>query len=149
MIKNLSTQSLRFFSCLLLLGIGSLAQAGDKEDLTAMLHEFLATSYKEATHETFWADDVVYTSSDGTRRYKADILKGFEGSDPNVEPDVIYSGTEVDIRVYGDSAVVAFKLVGTPENGSRVEYYYNTGTFLKRDGIWQAVAWQATIIPPS
>ncbi len=25
--------------------------------------------------------------------------------------------------------------------------YFNTGTFLKREGKWQAVAWQATIIP--
>jgi hypothetical protein len=63
---------------------------------------------------------------------------------------MVYSGEEVDVRVYGDMAVVAFKLVGTPTNeaaGADVLYYYNTGTFLKRDGIWQVVAWQATKIP--
>jgi hypothetical protein len=62
----------------------------------------------------------------------------------------VYSGEEVDVRVYGDTAVIAFKLVGTPTNeaaGTDVLYYYNTGTFLKRDGIWQVVAWQATKIP--
>jgi hypothetical protein len=25
--------------------------------------------------------------------------------------------------------------------------YFNTGTFLKRDGEWRALAWQATVIP--
>jgi len=27
-------------------------------------------------------------------------------------------------------------------------YFRNTGTFLKRNGKWQAVAWQATRVPP-
>jgi hypothetical protein len=26
-------------------------------------------------------------------------------------------------------------------------YYWNTGTFVKRDGEWRVVAWQATKIP--
>ena len=47
----------------------------------------------------------------------------------------------------GDAAVVAFKLVGVPANGTETLYYYNTGTFLKRNGTWKAVAWQATKIP--
>lgn len=66
-------------------------------------------------------------------------------------PEVVYSGEEVDVRLYGDTAVVAFKLVRTPTNkeaGRDVLYYFNTGTFLKRDGIWKVVAWQATKIPP-
>jgi len=25
--------------------------------------------------------------------------------------------------------------------------YFNTGTFLRRNGAWQVVAWQATAIP--
>ncbi len=47
--------------------------------------------------------------------------------------------------------IMAFKLVGTPTDKAAdtdVLYYFNTGTFLKRDGIWQVVAWQATKIPP-
>ena len=60
---------------------------------------------------------------------------------------MVYSGEEVDVRLYDDTAVVVFKLVGTPSDGSEVLYYYNTGTFVKRDGAWQVVAWQATKIP--
>lgn len=130
------------------------AVASDVEDLTALLHDFLANSDKEAAHERFWADDLVYSSSAGLRFGKADIMAGFESSsaeDDDAPPAVVYSGEEVDVRLYGDTAVVAFKLVGTPTNegaAANVLYYYNTGTFLKKDGVWKAVAWQATKIPP-
>ena len=134
----------------LLLAQSSLAS--DVEELTGMLHEFLANSSSRAAHERFWAVDLVYSSSAGLRFGKADILEGFDTANAeDAAPAVVYSGEEVDVRLYGDTAVVAFKLVGTPTNeeaGSDVLYYYNTGTFLKRDGVWKVVAWQATKIPP-
>ena len=125
------------------------ASAADEEVLTAMLHDFLANAEKASAHESFWADDLVYSSSSGLRFGKTDILQGFDGSDeePAGPPPIVYSGEEVDVRLYGDMAVVAFKLVGTPSNGAGKLYYYNTGTFLKRDGVWKVVAWQATRIP--
>jgi hypothetical protein len=130
----------------LLLAQSSLAS--DVEELTGLLHEFLANSSTRAAHERFWADDLVYTSSSGLRFGKADILAGFEQEDEAAEePSVAYSGDNVDIRLYGDTAVVAFRLVGTPADGSGSSYYYNTGTFLKREGEWRVIAWQATRIP--
>ena len=77
-------------------------------------------------------------------------MQGFDSADEEASsepPATVYSGEEVDVRLYDDMAVVAFKLVGTPTNGSEPLYYYNTGTFLKRDGVWKVVAWQATRIP--
>ena len=141
-------------ACLLVMALmtAPLAAAEDKEILTAMLHDFLANSSTAAAHETFWADDLVYSSSAGLRFGKADILQGFASGDDeaaSAPPAVVYSGEEVDVRLYDDMAVVAFKLVGTPSDGSEVLYYYNTGTFVKRDGAWQVVAWQATKIPPN
>ncbi|MDH3619450.1 MAG: nuclear transport factor 2 family protein [Gammaproteobacteria bacterium] len=150
---------------ILALALVLIAQSGaasDVEEVTAMLHDFLANSDTRAAHERFWADDLVYSSSAGLRFGKADILKGFDTpddeeaagddeKDADEEPARVYSGEEVDVRLYGDAAVVAFKLVGTPTNeaaGADVLYYYNTGTFLRRDGVWQVVAWQATKIPP-
>jgi len=129
------------------------AMASDVDDLTGMLQDFLANSDKEAAHASFWADDLVYSSSAGLRFGKADIMAGFESGSDGAEaaPVVVYSGEEIDVRLYGDTAVIAFKLVGTPANEateSAVLHFYNTGTFLKRDGIWQVVAWQATKIPP-
>ncbi len=123
--------------------------ASDADDLKAMLQDFLANADKAEAHESFWAEDLVYSSSAGLRFGKAEIMSGFEDAEASdAPPAVVYSGDEVDVRLYGDTAVVAFKLVGTPSDGSAVLYYYNTGTFLKRDGVWKAVAWQATKIPP-
>ena len=143
-----------FASCLLLLlalPISSPALAGDDEAvLTAKLQHFLANADKREVHEAFWSDDLVYSSSSGLRFGKADIMQGFDtAAETDDGPAVSYSGEEIDIRMYADVAVVAFKLVGTPADGSAKLYYYNTGTFLKRDGVWRAVAWQATSIPPA
>ena len=139
-------------ACLFVLAMMAVpvAVAGDVEDLTAMLQEFLANSDERTAHERFWAEDLVYSSSAGLRFGKADILQGFEDTEESDEPPaVVYSGEEVDVRLYDDTAVVAFKLVGTPADGSARLYYYNTGTFLKREGVWKVVAWQATKIPPA
>ena len=142
-----------FRVCLLALAVLSapIASASDADELTAMLHDFLANADKAAAHETFWAEDLVYSSSAGLRFGKADIMAGFESADSQSDepPATRYSGEEVDVRLYGDTAVVAFKLVGTPTAGGETLYYYNTGTFLRRDGTWKVIAWQATKIPPA
>ena len=126
--------------------------AGDVEDLASLLDDFLAHADEAPAHERFWADDLVYTSSAGTRTNKADILASFQVPDPAEQrtngPE--YRAEDVDIRLYGDTAVVAFRLVGAArdDTGKMVEqHYFNTGTFLKRDGSWRAIAWQATKIP--
>lgn len=139
-------------ACVLAMALMSApAAAGeDEEFLTALLHDFLANAAIVAAHERFWADDLVYSSSSGLRFGKADILQGFETVDDataDESPAVVYTGEDVDVRLYDDMAVVAFKLVGTPSDGSEILYYYNTGTFVKRNGEWKAVAWQATKIP--
>lgn len=133
-----------------LLGFFSLtvAAASEVDELTTLLHEFLATAHQRAAHETFWADDLVYTSSNGTRFGKAKILAGFDEVTPSAEPPTVtYSAADIDIRVFHATAVIAFRLVGTPVDGSEVLEYFNTGAFHKRGGSWQVVAWQATRIP--
>ena len=144
------TKTIRVLLLVLTVALAQTASASDVDDLTAMLHDFLANADKAAAHDRFWADDLVYSSSAGLRFGKSDIMEGFEGAQESEEPPaVVYSGEEVDVRLYDDVAIVAFKLVGTPTDGSDVLYYYNTGTFLKRDGEWKVVAWQATKIPHS
>lgn len=122
--------------------------SGDTTELTEMLHKFLGTSDQKQAHVDFWADDLVYTSSNGSRRGKAEILAAFEESNEEDDgPATTYTGEDVKVQLFGTTAVVTFRLVGTPDDGSEVKYYFNTGTFLKRGGEWQAVAWQATVIP--
>lgn len=131
-------------------------EAPDAAELETLLRDFLsgASGNDLAAHVRFWADDLVYTSSRGTRFGKDEILASLrvpedERGDTSLLPS--YSAENIVIRQYGDTAVVAFRLIGiTPSaDGGRpdVENFFNTGTFVRREGQWQAVAWQATKIP--
>jgi hypothetical protein len=127
--------------------------APDPAELTQLLKDFLAGASRNdaAMHDRFWAEEVIYTSSLGKRRGKADILHDVtkESSAESKDEKTNYGAEDIQIRQYGPTAIVAFRLVGTTSKGGKVEvaHYLNTGTFLKRDGKWQAVAWQATKIP--
>lgn len=124
-----------------------LALADDKADLTALLAEFLdgATRNDAAIHNKYWADELIYTSSGGTRFGKAELMQSVtsRGMLKADEIDTVYDSEDVRIMQYGDTAVVAFVLVG--RSGADTKRYLNSGTFVKRDGQWQAVNWQATI----
>ena len=127
-------------------------------ELAALLHYFLENSSTEAAHDKFWADELVYTSSNGTRFGRDTIMQGFASSvdveaetdaAEDEEPAIKFTGEDVNIQVFGTTAVVTFRLVGTPADGSEKLEYFNSGTFLNRQGSWRAVSWQATIIPPA
>lgn len=124
------------------------AFAGEKETLRDLLDDFLANAGELAAHERFWAEDLVYTSSAGARFGKADILAGMrdESASKSAEDGPVYAADDIDIRLYDDIAIVAFRLVANEADGS-VLNYFNTGTFAHRDGRWVAIAWQATKIP--
>ncbi len=122
-------------------------QAPAAAELTALLEYFLdgASRNDLAVHDRFWADELVYTRSVGVRTNKAEILADVgKGADPS-DPPTKYSAEDVHIQQYGDTAIVAFRLVGKV-GGAQPEtlQYLNTGTFLRRNGEWRAVAWQAT-----
>ncbi|HEV8385391.1 MAG TPA: nuclear transport factor 2 family protein, partial [Candidatus Acidoferrales bacterium] len=127
--------------------------APDAAALTQLLKDFLAGASRNdiATHERFWADDLIYTGSSGRRIGKAEILKGVrsEPAPKPGEPVTIFTAEDIRIQQYGTTAIVAFRLVGTTahDGATDVANYFNSGTFLKRNGKWQAVSWQATRIP--
>ncbi len=142
----------RTFLVMLVLSLSLLACApagapDSTAELSAQLESFLAGVDKRNVHDAFWADDLIYTSSDGTRFGKDVILAGFDGE--SGASGVAYSAEDIDIRQYGETAIVAFRLVGSEEGADADLNYLNTGTFLRRDGRWQVVAWQATKIPES
>lgn len=124
------------------------ARAEDIEAISSMLETFLEGVDQVEVHDNFWAEDLVYTSSRGTRTTKSAILEGMrQASESAYSPT--YGAEDVDIRVYGETAVLAFTLVANmPAHGDQkasVQHYLNTGTLLKREGRWQVVAWQATV----
>ncbi|MGH9948664.1 MAG: nuclear transport factor 2 family protein [Pyrinomonadaceae bacterium] len=129
--------------------------SSDAAELTRLLNEFLAGASRNDAdvHDRFWAEDLIYTRSSGARTNKAELMKGVRSTPAQKEGDpvTVYSAEDVQIQQYGNAAVVAFKLVGnttTADGKKSTSNFFNTGTFIKRKGKWQAVAWQATIIPP-
>lgn len=124
--------------------------APDAGELTRLLNDFLAGASRNdaALHDRFWAEDLIYTRSAGVRIGKADIMRELKPQ-PG-EPATTYTAEDIRIQQYGTTAIVAFRLVGKTETKDRAQIanFLNTGTFLKRDGKWQAVAWQATKMPP-
>ena len=126
------------------------AAAPDAAELKRLLTYFLdgASRNDVAVHERFWADELVYTRSAGVRTSKAEILAEVRKGPGAKEPHTEYSAEDVRIQQYGDTAIVAFRLVGNVGGDSpETLNFLNTGTFLKRDGEWRAVAWQATRVP--
>jgi ketosteroid isomerase-like protein len=144
-------------SCILLLSVAceiASQSASDSAELTKLLHDFLAGAGKNdiAMHDRFWADELIYTSALGRRKGKADIMSELRASPATPKPEegtTVYTAEEIRIQQYGDTALVAFRLVATTDKAGTktVVNYLNTGTFLKRNGKWQAVGWQATAMP--
>ena len=139
---------------LLLISGSAFAQtAPDAAELTKLLNDFLAGASRNdpAIHERFWADDLIYTRSAGRRVNKAEVLQGVrnEPAPKPSDPKTVYTAEDVRIQQYGDTAVVAFRLVATTEtSGTRhVANLLNSGTFVKRNGKWQVVNWQSTRMP--
>lgn len=139
-------------SLLLLFALPALAQAAAEAELKKLLHDFLAaashnppSAADKQMFDRFFADDVLYTRSAGATTTKADIMKSLDApADPNA-PQVTFTAEDIKVQQYGNAAVVAFRLV--QRAGGATTHYRNTGTFVKRKGRWQVVAWQATRVP--
>jgi ketosteroid isomerase-like protein len=54
------------------------------------------------------------------------------------------------VHDFGDTAIVAFQLVARTQHSdgkTEIANYRDTGTFLRRNGRWRVIAWQATKMP--
>lgn len=113
------------------------------KQIEQLVRKFLAEVPKNDPRifQEFFADDVIYTRSAGVTVTKADILKNIDVRATN-EPAATYEGDDFTVHPYGNMAVINFRLI--QHNGEQTNYFRDTGTFLKRNGKWQAVAWQAT-----
>mgnify|MGYP006266429193 CR=1 FL=1 len=118
-----------------------------EQQLRSLVDEFLEKVDSKEMHDRFWAEDLIYTSSSGTRFGKSQIMSGFDEENTTDEAGPSYSAEEVQVKLLsGKVAVVAFKLVAVDRAGERTEYW-NSGTFQWRDQSWKVVNWQATKIP--
>src|SRR5277367_651119 len=139
------------FCSMAVAGTGAQTKGTSTAEVTALLREFMAGagSGDRAIFEKFFADDVIYTRATGVVITKADIMQSLGKPAPASEGKSTYSAEDITVHEYGDTVIVAFRLEGrTVQDDGKVElaHYRNTGTFLRRNGRWQAVAWQATKI---
>ncbi len=120
----------------------------EKEELTALLGEFLSNVDDPEMHDRLWAEDLVYTGSAGTRHGKKVIMDGMREteSDTSESAGPSYSYKDLEIKIFGKTAAITFQLIAeTPtESGLDTTNYLNSGFFEKRAGQWKAVIWQAT-----
>jgi ketosteroid isomerase-like protein len=120
-------------------------------ELKAMLRQFLADASTEnaAGFDRFFADDVLYTRAAGAIVPKRLIMRSVSNAEQSADSKVTYSAEGIVVHDYGDTAVIAFRLVEhNALDAGRFEEanYRNTGTFLRRNGQWQVIAWQSTRI---
>ena len=128
----------------------AVTETATSQELTRMVRNFLSDVPKGDRHvfDNFFADDVIYTRSAGVTVNKAEILRNIDVRAVN-EPKATYEADDFTVHPYGNVAVVNFRLVQHNEKDGKQDtnYFRNTGTFLKRNGKWQVVAWQATKVP--
>ncbi|HYL11376.1 MAG TPA: nuclear transport factor 2 family protein [Candidatus Acidoferrales bacterium] len=130
------------------------AESPVAREVRGMLRQFLddAAQGNRAGFERFFADDVIYTRSTGVVMGKPELLKNVENLKPTDQSKTTYAAEDATVHEYGDTAVVAFRLAARTEHKdgkTETNYFRNTGTFLRRNGRWQVIAWQATKIPES
>ena len=147
-IQISKARALALLACMAMVAAPA-TRADDVTAITTLLHDFLANTDKAAAHERIWAEELVYTSSSGTRSGKPERMAAFAaGTQPASLSENVYRGEDVKVQLYGNTAVLTFRLVAEPRDGSATRQFFNTGTFVKRNDEWRAVAWQATAIPP-
>lgn len=129
------------------------ADAQAVTDITALVNDFLAHVDQAATHDRFWAADLVYTSSSGEVTDKAAIMKGFAEApapastdDKPATPPERYTAEDILVRPHGDAAALTFRLVHHAADGKQ-SFYRNSGMLLRRNGRWEVITWQATKVP--
>lgn len=112
-----------------------------------LLRDFLAAVAHgdKQVFDKFFADDVVYTSSSGVTMDKAQVMNTI-GAHAENGSKATYRAEDITVHPYDSMVVVNFRMVMDDENDGQRETacFRNTGTFLKRSGQWQVVAWHAT-----
>ncbi|HEX6640090.1 MAG TPA: nuclear transport factor 2 family protein, partial [Thermoanaerobaculia bacterium] len=120
-------------------------QADDAEELRRLDKELSVATW---TGDPLWFeqnvdDDYVLITPGGTRRTKRDVIS--ELSTPGMKMDP-FDTSEVQVRIYGDSAVVNGRMLQRFTLG-RVRYTNDlryTDVYVKKKGLWLLVSGHAS-----
>ena len=126
----------------------SVAQSKVEQELVQLERDWCTASVKRdsAMLGRILADDYSGVGSRGVPETKSEALAALKDMTSSVETGV---DTNVKVRVYGDAAVVTG--LGTRGGTNKGVAFKDrqflwTDTFVRRDGRWQCVASQATVI---
>ncbi len=117
--------------------------------ITEKLNHFLDYAATSAeVHDKFWSDELIYTSSAGSRFGKQTIMEGFDTSDDedSETPTVRYYAEDTSITFYQKTARLTFTLVAEDMVDGEIETtrFYNSGMLVPESDSWEVVLWQAT-----
>jgi len=101
-----------------------------------------------AWFERMFAEDYMFVLPDSTVINKPAFVNDLKSHDLVWET---ISGKDMQVRVYGDIAVVTGKFFGKGRIKGKVldERQYFTSVWIKRQGRWQAVSEHASNLPPA
>ncbi|MDN7124912.1 nuclear transport factor 2 family protein [Pseudidiomarina sp. 1APP75-32.1] len=127
--------------------------ASEAQQVTAAIEAFLyGASINDAqAHDKFWAPELTYTSSNGTRFGKAELMQGLMGSEALSDGEVSawYTAENIELKSFGTAVIVNFTLVSTQVLDQSRETFLNSGVLVPRRDGWQAVNWHATRAAPA
>lgn len=126
----------------------TVAQGKTEQDLIQLERDWCTSSVKRdsAILGRILADDYTGVGSRGAKETKAEALASLKDMTSSVDVCV---DTDLKVRVYGDAAVVTGLATRSGTNKGvafKDRQYLWTDTFVRRDGRWQCVASQSTVI---
>jgi uncharacterized protein (TIGR02246 family) len=118
--------------------------ADTKQDLIRLeqqMTDALVRSDAQAI-ETFWADDLVWIGINGKASSRAEQLAGMKTPAPANAPTLSAKNNEMNVRVYGDTAVVTVYSTWTSrsESAESKSEYTATHVWRKQRGKWKLVS---------
>ena len=118
-----------------------------QREIIDLEHERLKAFARDdkATFERLVTDDLTMTHSSGAVADKAEVMAVMRRSTPE-RPLPALSIEDVNLRVYGNAAVMTGLLVETADDGRRVETLRFTNTYIKEKGRWRMSAGQLTTL---
>jgi len=101
----------------------------------------------KAWFERAYADEYTAIGSSGKMRNKTEDIADTLSNTDTITSDEL---SDMKVKVHGDMATVIGRLhlVGKDKNGNFDRNYMFTDTFIRRDGRWQAISTQATLVAP-
>jgi ketosteroid isomerase-like protein len=134
------------FVLLLTSAIGQALAGSDNDTLIVLEYKRSAAiaAHDSAFLNEIYADDFRGVTALGFKVGKSDLMEVFGRDNPNTK----FKLDELEPRVFGDTAIVTGRLTGRDAQGVITAQSLYIHVYARRNGKWQLVAGQGTVVPP-